>query len=95
MVLSLQRIRLKDKASDGEEIFHCSKVQPSWTRKLNKKAELEKEKNLLVDLEAKLLDYLQEHNGKLYKITEKHVPFREYVCKSNLLDPTKLVEVPN
>ena len=29
MVLSLQRIRLKDKASDGEEIFHCSKVQPS------------------------------------------------------------------
>lgn len=40
-----------------------------------KEAELEKEKNLLVDLEAKLLDYLQEHKGKLYKITEKHVPF--------------------
>ena len=39
-VLSLQRIRLKDKASDGEESFHCSQVQPSWTRKPNRKAEL-------------------------------------------------------
>lgn len=36
MVLSLQRTRLKDKASYSEEVFHCSKVQPSWTRKLNK-----------------------------------------------------------
>ena len=29
--------------------------------------------------------------GQLSKFTtDEHVPFREHVCKSNLLDPTKL-----
>lgn len=40
-----------------------------------KEAELEKQKNLLTSLESKLIDYLQEHKGKFYKLGEKHVAF--------------------
>ena len=40
-----------------------------------KESELEKSKNLLTSLESKLIDYLQEHKGKLYKLGEKPVAF--------------------
>lgn len=40
-----------------------------------KEAELEQERNLLYSIESKLLSYLKEHKGKLFKIVDVPVPF--------------------